>query len=116
MFSKVVLALAMLAGSASALLYTSHPESQKYMWEQFKQEYSKNYATMEEETQRFGFFVDNLKLADERNSADSATYGITKFRTCLRRSLSAPTLPTSHAPWRTAPGTWLRPSLRACRP
>jgi len=79
MFSKVVLALAMLAGSASALLYTSHPESQKYMWEQFKQEYSKNYATMEEETQRFGFFVDNLKLADERNAADSATYGITKF-------------------------------------
>jgi len=81
MFSKVVLALAILAGSASAGMYTSSPEAQKYMWEQFKAEHSRTYATQEEEVTRFGNFIEFLKTVDRRNSAEkgSAVHGITKF-------------------------------------
>ena len=54
------------------------------MWEEFKSAHSRNYATMEEETMRFGFFLENLKIVDERNEAEaaaggSAVHGITKF-------------------------------------
>jgi hypothetical protein len=78
---NVALALALLFGSASATFYTPSAESQKYMFEEFKAEYSKNYATMEEESSRFSAFVANLKVIDERNAAETgtATHGITKF-------------------------------------
>lgn len=76
---KVVLSLALL-GSASAGLYTEHSQHQKYMWEAFKKEHHRNYATMEEEAQRFAIFVENLKIIDERNAEDAtATHGINKF-------------------------------------
>lgn len=57
---------------------------QKYMWEQFKAEHSKAYVTMEEEITRFGHFLANLQLADERNAEEAAvngtaTHGITRF-------------------------------------
>lgn len=56
----------------------------KYMWEQFKRVWSKTYSSPEEDERRFGYFVDNIKLAAERNAAEkaangSALYGITKF-------------------------------------
>ena len=49
------------------------------MWESFKRDYNKQYATMEEEFTRFSNFVVNLKVADERNMQDTAVHGITKF-------------------------------------
>jgi len=54
------------------------------MWETFKNEYNRKYTTMEEEAQRFGFFLENLKNADirnenERKAGGTALHGITKF-------------------------------------
>ena len=79
--NKIVLALALLAGSASSTLYSTRTEANKYAFEQFKAEYGRSYETSEEEESRFGIFVDNLKLADARNVAEqgSASHGITKF-------------------------------------
>jgi C1A family cysteine protease len=79
MFSKIVLALALFAAPASAKLYTSSIESQKYLWEEFKAEYGKTYSSPEEEEIRFNVFVDNLHLIDRRNEEDTAQHGITKF-------------------------------------
>jgi hypothetical protein len=36
------------------------------MWEQFKAEHQREYASMEEEITRFGNFITNLQLADLR--------------------------------------------------
>jgi len=78
-----VIALTMVA-SAVAELSASNHESQKLMWEAFKTQHGVKYATMEEEFQRFGIFVENLKVIDQRNAAErkaggSAHHGITRF-------------------------------------
>jgi len=83
MIYPIVAALA-FAASASAKLYTEDNSQQKYMWESFKRDHSRSYATMEEENQRFGHFLENLKVADLRNlkekkAGGSASHGITKF-------------------------------------
>jgi len=78
MFSKIVLALALVAG-ANAKLYTEHKESQLYMWNAFKADFNKVYESADEEAMRFETFVRNLAIIDQRNEADSATHGITKF-------------------------------------
>jgi len=54
------------------------------LWESFKTEHGKKYDTMEEETRRFYTFVENLKVADQRNieekkAGGSAVHGVTKF-------------------------------------
>jgi C1A family cysteine protease len=77
-------AFALLAGAAQARLYSDDPVSQKYMFDQFKREYNRNYSTMDEESRRFTHFIANLKIADERNEAEraeggTAIHGITKF-------------------------------------
>jgi len=69
---------------ASAGLFTENAESQKFMWEQFKAEHQREYASMEEEISRFGNFITNLQLADLRNEKErmnngTATHGITRF-------------------------------------
>ena len=56
----------------------------QFLWESFKRDYRKDYATMDLEKQRFAIFIDNLKLADVRNDAElknggTAVHGITKF-------------------------------------
>ena len=65
---------------ASATLYTSNPEIQKHLFEDFKAEYKKNYAP-EEEGQRFEVFISNLKNIDARNEQEEGrvVHGITKF-------------------------------------
>lgn len=83
MIYQIVVALA-VAAAANAKLYSSDVVLQKYMWETFKTEHNRDYATAEEEAQRYGFFLENLKLADQRNEAEkkvggSAKHGITKF-------------------------------------
>eukprot|EP00618_Florenciella_parvula_P040284 CAMPEP_0119523752 /NCGR_PEP_ID=MMETSP1344-20130328/38750_1 /TAXON_ID=236787 /ORGANISM="Florenciella parvula, Strain CCMP2471" /LENGTH=101 /DNA_ID=CAMNT_0007562055 /DNA_START=119 /DNA_END=421 /DNA_ORIENTATION=+ len=78
MFSKIVLALALVAG-ANAKLYTEKKESQLYMWNAFKADFNKVYESADEEAMRFETFVRNLAIIDERNEKDSATHGITKF-------------------------------------
>jgi C1A family cysteine protease len=79
---KSVLLAALVATSSS--LFTEDAASQKYMWEEFKTSFNKNYATQEEENTRFGHFVSNLRIADQRNllekqSNGTAVHGITKF-------------------------------------
>eukprot|EP00349_Pseudokeronopsis_sp_Brazil_P007290 CAMPEP_0202955966 /NCGR_PEP_ID=MMETSP1396-20130829/505_1 /ASSEMBLY_ACC=CAM_ASM_000872 /TAXON_ID= /ORGANISM="Pseudokeronopsis sp., Strain Brazil" /LENGTH=329 /DNA_ID=CAMNT_0049672763 /DNA_START=42 /DNA_END=1031 /DNA_ORIENTATION=- len=83
MIYQFVVALAVLA-SATAKLFPEDPIQQKYMWESFKREYRHEFATMEEESRRFGHFLENLKMADSRNDAErraggSAVHGMTKF-------------------------------------
>eukprot|EP01032_Pedospumella_encystans_P024606 gene24606-27825_t len=83
MIYQTVVALAVVAGASAKLFHEDHTH-QKYMWEAFKSEHSRNYATMEEETQRFALFLENLKVADMRNEAElksngDAVHGITRF-------------------------------------
>lgn len=73
-----------LATVASATLYREDPTHLKFLWESFKREYSREYATMDEESSRFQIFVQNLKAADARNNDElkirgNAVHGITKF-------------------------------------
>jgi hypothetical protein len=82
MIYPVVLALAL--ATASAKLFPGDHVQQKAMWESYKREHGRNYATMDEETQRFGFFLENLKVADlrndqERKNGGTALHGVTKF-------------------------------------
>lgn len=81
-FAAVVLALAF--GIAQADLFTVDQQRLTYMWDSFKEQYSKSYETAEEEASRYEIFVSNLALADERNvreqrAGGSAVHGITKF-------------------------------------
>ena len=83
MIYQTVVAVAILA-TASAKFFNEDHTHQKYMWESFKAEHAKSYSTMEEESQRFGFFLENLKIADIRNDAEmknkgTAVHGITRF-------------------------------------
>jgi len=79
--SKTILALALAVGSASAVHYTPSESSQLYLWKAFKAEHQKAYADVAEDKRRFGVFVQNLKLIDARNAAETGTavHGITKF-------------------------------------
>ncbi len=83
MIYSVAIALA-VAATASARLFPENPSFQKEMWESFKREHHKNYATMEEENHRFQVFLENLKMADLRNEQEvkeggAAIHGITIF-------------------------------------
>jgi|EP01033_Poteriospumella_lacustris_P011287 C1A family cysteine protease len=83
MIYQTVVALAVLA-AANAKLFPEDPVQQKYMWESFKREFRQEFSTMEEESHRFGHFLENLRMADNRNEAErksggSAVHGITKF-------------------------------------
>ena len=54
------------------------------MWESYKSEFGKQYPTMQEENARFGIFMNNLAVIDQRNAAESAVggdavHGINKF-------------------------------------
>jgi hypothetical protein len=83
MIYSLVVALA-VAATVSAKLYVSDHVQQKLLWESFKVEHHRKYETMEEESQRFGFFLENLKMADLRNEQErrrggTAVFGVTQF-------------------------------------
>jgi hypothetical protein len=61
-------------------LYTENAFRQHDMWAAYKGEFNRTYSAEEEQT-RFGVFVENLKLIDERNAEDgpSVVHGITQF-------------------------------------
>lgn len=54
------------SSSSSSRLYTSDAAQQQYLFDSFKRSYGKTYATTEEDSRRFGIFIDNLKAADLR--------------------------------------------------
>lgn len=83
MMANFVLAFLLSAGVVSADLFVSHPDHQKFLFEEFKTDFNKKYSA-EEEDNRFQIFVSNLKLADERNAEEkmnggTAVHGITQF-------------------------------------
>jgi len=83
MIYQVVIAAA-IAATASARVFSADATSQKYLWESFKRDHGKSYATMEEENTRFSYFLANLKEADARNEVELknggyAVHGITFF-------------------------------------
>ncbi len=83
MIYHTVLAAALVA-TASARLSSEDASAQKTLWESFKTEHKRSYATMEEENHRFNTFLENLKVADLRNEREkkaggSAVHGITQF-------------------------------------
>jgi len=83
MLSQFVVALTVI-GAASAKLYSEDATFQKYLWEDFKREHNKNYESMDEENRRFNIFMENLQMADLRNSRElqnggTEIHGITRF-------------------------------------
>lgn len=70
MLSKVILALAF--GAASASLTSD--------WQKFKVDFKKEYATAEEEHERFQIFAANMEKAVRLTAEEkTATYGVTRF-------------------------------------
>lgn len=45
------------------------------MWAQYKSDFHKKYASDDEDAKRFGFFIENLKIMDQRNAAELAAGG-----------------------------------------
>ena len=79
-------AVLMLSGSTGvqAGLYSNDVEAQRNLWSNFKAEFKREYSTEEEEKTRFGNFVENLKIADQRqieehNAGGNAVHGVTIF-------------------------------------
>jgi len=66
--------------AAQGKLFSNNTESQRFMWEQYKQEHGKKY-TSDEEPKRFATFLENLKVIDQRNTEEKggALHGINKF-------------------------------------
>lgn len=84
MFTRVLAALAIVAAASAATLFSENSDVQQYMWETFKKEHGKSYGTVAEDSHRFSVFLENLKIADQRNEAErkaggSAVHGVTKF-------------------------------------
>jgi C1A family cysteine protease len=69
-----------LLASTAASLFSNETSTVDFMWQSFKKEYRKDYDVAEE-PKRFKIFVENLKIIDERNAAEtgSAKHGITQF-------------------------------------
>ena len=73
-----------MAASAGASLSDSSPESIKMMWDAYKNDHGRRYATEGEEMVRYDNFKNSLKAIDQRNEAErvaggSAVHGITQF-------------------------------------
>lgn len=63
-------------------LYSDDPEVQKGHFKEFKGKFKKGgYKDSAEENKRFSIFVENLKIADDRNTKEeyNAIHGITQF-------------------------------------
>jgi len=71
-----VLILALLT---AALALTGHDANSLPLWQKFKVDYDRTYASPEEEGHRFGVFVENLRLAAERNAVGQEVHGVTQF-------------------------------------
>jgi len=97
---KITVALALLVGAASAVSFSADSTAQKYMWEEFKSEHGKRYATMEEESTRFGNFLATLKLIDARNAKETGTavHGLNKFADLSQEEFKARYLNYVHDP------------------
>ena len=91
---SLLLAAALASASATpAALFSEDSHAQKYMFDTFVREYSKQYSSPEERQSRFSNFVQNLKLADARNVAErknngTAVHGISRFMDLSQQEFS----------------------------
>lgn len=81
--TKKTMKSAVFAATVSAAhgaFYTNHTDTLKEMWDNYKVEYRRSYYDEEDRT-RFGIFIENLKIVDERNrlETNTAIHGINKF-------------------------------------
>lgn len=81
---EILSTVAVLAVTGATRLSDSPPESLKLMWEAFKEEHKRFFDTEDEEFRRYGIFLRNLKVIDERNAQEreaggSAVHDITQF-------------------------------------
>lgn len=79
-----IVVMLILTASSMASLFTDNKDYQVNMWDAFKSQYSREYPTREEEIQRFDYFLENLKLIDNRNfmemkAGGHAVHGVTRF-------------------------------------
>lgn len=56
--------------TATPALFSEDTRSQRFMFDSFVREQGKQYASKDEIQARFLTFVQNLKVADERNQAE----------------------------------------------
>jgi hypothetical protein len=70
----VLLVVCVIAGKETQLVSNA-----KALFEQFKLDYNKQYATDAEEAHRFEVFVENLIRAEERNRLGTEQHGVTQF-------------------------------------
>jgi len=76
---NTIVTASIIATAAAGSLLPSNEEQQRYLWQSFKADYHKSYNSTEEDSRRFGYFLENLKVAERRNAEDTAVHGITKF-------------------------------------
>jgi hypothetical protein len=83
---KTIASVALLCSSLGRA--ENSVERHEQLWESFKVEHNKVYASQEEEALRFGVFVGTLKLIDARNAKETGTaiHGVSHTR---RTSLHA---------------------------
>ena len=88
MRSFCLLAPSLLAAGALALdarqtkkYFSPDPVQQRLLWDDFKATFDRTYESDDAEAARFSIFVDNLKLIDERNAAETGTaeHGVSPF-------------------------------------
>lgn len=84
--SKTLVSAAATLGAvnATATLFSEDTHIQHYMFDTFVREFNKHYASADEIQIRFQNFVQNLKVADERNQAErknngTAVHGINRL-------------------------------------
>lgn len=83
-YQFLVVLVTVLILSVSAQLYPEDNDGKRKAWWDYKYKYKKSYRNMDEETKRYNIFLQNLKVADERNSIElqnggSAVYGVTRL-------------------------------------
>jgi len=77
MYKSLIIAAGVVSTNAS--FYTKDVASQKFMWNQYKQDFGKKYED-KVDAERFLVFLENLIIIDQRNAAEvNKVHGITKF-------------------------------------
>lgn len=83
--------------------FTENKDEQKLKWEGFKSQHSKKYTSEHEESDRFAVYLENLKLADERNIAEGAiVHGENLFSDISASEFKAKWLTTTPKPLQSA--------------
>lgn len=64
LLASAMIPLAASATSSTSLLFRDDDHLNQSLWDQFKDEYKKEYINKEEESQKYSIFLENLKRID----------------------------------------------------